>query len=475
MTSSFPHSPRRSVLRRRSKVGATLQAALDSIAIIALGVLLIYAHMGVITREYLMLLLLHLAILAIVYDQMAIYRSNTSKTAKAFSLFKAWVVTFLVLALIGFLAKQGQEFSRLFLIQFFLLGVSLQVCIHLSYHWLLTRWLASHSAPDNALVIGSGDLAQYLSLKIDNNPWMNQRLIGSIVLDEQEADDGPATLGKELPVLGCVSELATVVQQQDVRIAYIVTPLAGSRLLEEVYFTLLDNNIAIHWIPDIFSLRLINHSVNELAGIPVLTLSETPLTGTRLLLKNLEDRILSTALLLFFAPLFLVIGVAVKLDSPGPVFFRQERAGWNGRTFKIWKFRSMVVHREESGVVKQAQLNDSRITRTGAFLRRTSLDELPQLINVFLGDMSLVGPRPHAIQHDHEYSQRITDYFARHNIKPGITGLAQVRGFRGETREIEQMMQRVESDIEYINSWSLWLDFTILVRTTAAFTGKYAY
>ena len=135
----------------------------------------------------------------------------------------------------------------------------------------------------------------------------------------------------------------------------------------------------------------------------------------------------------------------------------------------------MVVHQDENGIVKQARKNDPRVTRIGAFIRRTSLDELPQLFNVLMGEMSLVGPRPHAIQHDAEYSDSIVDYFARHKIKPGITGLAQVRGFRGETKDIEQMMQRVESDIEYINNWSLWLDFVILLRTVFAFTGKYAY
>ncbi|NES10804.1 undecaprenyl-phosphate glucose phosphotransferase, partial [Pseudomonas laurentiana] len=151
------------------------------------------------------------------------------------------------------------------------------------------------------------------------------------------------------------------------------------------------------------------------------------------------------------------------------------RKGWSGEVFRIWKFRSMVVHQSEDGMVKQAEKNDARVTRVGAFIRRTSLDELPQLFNVLMGEMSLVGPRPHAIQHDAQYSQSIADYFARHNIKPGITGLAQVRGFRGETKDIEQMIHRVDSDIEYINNWSLWLDFVILLRTVFAFTGKQAY
>ena len=186
---------------------------------------------------------------------------------------------------------------------------------------------------------------------------------------------------------------------------------------------------------------------------------------------------LSVLILLLLSPILLAVAVAIKLDNPGPIFFRQKRAGWNGKAFSIWKFRSMRVQQEalDQNVLKQAQKNDPRITKVGAFIRKTSLDELPQLFNVLTGDMSLVGPRPHAVQHDEEYSARVNDYYARHNIKPGITGLAQVRGYRGETKEIDQMTKRIESDIEYINNWSVWLDLTILLRTITAFTGKEAY
>ena len=242
-----------------------------------------------------------------------------------------------------------------------------------------------------------------------------------------------------------------------------------------MYKSILEKHVSIHWIPDIFSLRLVNHSVREISGIPVITLSETPLIGTRLLLKSIEDVVLSCFILLAISPILLGIAIAIKLDSSGPVFFRQNRTGWGGKVFKIWKFRSMHVHQVESGKLKQAEKNDSRITRVGAFIRKTSLDELPQIFNVLAGNMSLVGPRPHAVQHDEEYSQRIFDYFARHNIKPGITGLAQVRGLRGETKEIDQMIQRIESDIEYINNWSVWLDVSIILRTVFSMSGKSAY
>jgi putative colanic acid biosynthesis UDP-glucose lipid carrier transferase len=281
--------------------------------------------------------------------------------------------------------------------------------------------------------------------------------------------------GDQGEILGTLPDLMDVIRDHSVRTVYFAIPLNASEVIEELYFKLLDQHVAVHWVPDIFSLRLVNHAVSEIAGVPVLTLSETPLLGTRRLLKQLEDASLSALLLVLFGPLMLLIALAVRLDSPGPVFFRQARLGWGGKTFHIWKFRSMYVHQPEGGTVKQASRGDPRITRVGAILRRTSLDELPQILNVLRGEMSLVGPRPHAIQHDHEYARQISHYFARHNIKPGITGLAQVRGFRGETHRLEQMVLRVESDIEYINNWSLWMDLAILLRTFKAFTGANAY
>ena len=401
----FEPSSSRSVLQRRSSTSIFIQAGLDSLAVTGVAWYLIDYHIGYITQAYVIMVLLLLGALAVVYDHYAIYRSNVGFAIKAFKLFKAWTAAFCFLVAMAFLTKQSETYSRLLVGELFVIGYFAQLLLHLGTRELQKKFLAHPTQRDNALIIGSGELADFLHQKISNNPW----------------------------------------------------------------------HISVNWVPDIFSLRLINHSVREIAGIPVLTLSETPLMGMRLLLKNLEDRVLAFLILLFAAPVLAIVAIAIKLDSPGPVFFRQQRMGWSGGPFRIWKFRSMKVHQPEDGVVKQAQKNDPRMTRVGAFIRKTSLDELPQLFNVLMGEMSLVGPRPHAIQHDAQYSPDIADYFARHNIKPGITGLAQVRGYRGETKDIEQMIRRVDSDIEYINNWSLWLDFVILARTVTAFSGKHAY
>ena len=471
MNTTVVSGANRSILRRRGGIAGTVQAALDGLAVVGIAWGLIDYHIGALTHEYMIMLLLLLGSLAIIFDQMAIYRTNRSYTQKGLALLKAWSLSFLVLTLISFLSQQN-SISRILMVQLYVGGLSAHAALHLSAYMIRRKWQRHHADVENALVVGHGDLAAYLASKVSANPWLSQRLVGKVLLD---ANDSEGEMRQRVPLLGTVRNIERIIEENEIRVVYLVTPLESSKVLENVYFKLLDKHVTIHWVPDIFSLRLVNHSVNEIAGIPVMTLSETPLTGTRSFLKSLEDRVLSALLILLFSPVLLVVALAVKLDSKGPVIFRQQRAGWNGKNFSIWKFRSMYVHQSEPETLKQATTDDPRITPVGRFIRRTSLDELPQLFNVLMGDMSLVGPRPHAIQHDAEYSARISDYLARHRIKPGITGLAQVRGYRGETPDDEAMAQRIEADIEYINKWSLWLDFTILIRTFMAFGGKNAY
>ncbi|MFY0729840.1 undecaprenyl-phosphate glucose phosphotransferase [Pseudomonas sp. NFX15] len=472
----FKPNASRSVLQRRSSTSIVIQAGLDGLAVTGVAWYLINYHIGYVTQAYVIMVLLLLGALAVSYDHYAIYRSNVGFAVKSFKLLKAWTAAFCFLVAMAFLTKQSEQYSRLLVAELFVIGYFAQLFLHLGTREMQKKFLAHPTQRDNVLIIGSGELANYLHQKISNNPWLGERVVGSVLIgaDDDQGKDGSASTN-HLPILGNITDLDDLVVQYNIRSVYFVTPLDSSQIIKDVYLRLFDKHTTVNWVPDIFSLRLINHSVREIAGIPVLTLSETPLMGMRLFLKNLEDKVLAFLILLLAAPLLVVVAIAIKLDSPGPVFFRQERMGWSGDTFRIWKFRSMVVHQPEEGIVKQAEKNDPRKTRVGAFIRRTSLDELPQLFNVLTGEMSLVGPRPHAIAHDAQYSPDISDYFARHNIKPGITGLAQVRGFRGETRDIEQMIQRVDSDIEYINNWSLWLDFVILARTVLAFSGKHAY
>jgi putative colanic acid biosynthesis UDP-glucose lipid carrier transferase len=334
------------------------------------------------------------------------------------------------------------------------------------------RLQTAHSTEDqnNVLLIGGGPLVKHLFDNINGNPWIQEKAIGRIRTCD-ETDDGEMPV----PVLGNRADILDVVHSNNVRTVYIAVSLENSHLVEELYQGLANENVDIHWVPNIYSLDLINHSVKEMAGLPLLTLSESPLIGNHLLFKAVEDRVIAIIALILLGPLMLVIAALIKLDSPGPVIFRQSRTGWNGKEFHIWKFRSMKLHQAQNGEVKQATKDDNRITGIGRFIRKTSIDELPQLFNVLSGKMSMVGPRPHATEHNTDYDKRIRAYMTRHRIKPGITGLAQVNGYRGETDTLDKMKKRVEYDMQYINNWSFWLDLEILLKTIPALLRDEAY
>jgi len=246
--------------------------------------------------------------------------------------------------------------------------------------------------------------------------------------------------------------------------------------VKEILYDLRHSTATIRFVPGIFGFRLLNHSVTEVAGMAVLDLSATPMVGLNRAVKAVEDRVLALLILVLVSPLMVFLALGVKLTSPGPVLFKQKRHGWDGNPIRVYKFRSMVVHCEEGGQVSQAQKSDARITPFGAFLRRTSLDELPQFFNVLQGRMSIVGPRPHAIAHNEQYKDQIEAYMLRHKVKPGITGWAQVNGLRGETDTLDKMKKRIEYDLYYIENWSLWFDIKIIALTLVkGFVHKNAY
>jgi putative colanic acid biosysnthesis UDP-glucose lipid carrier transferase len=475
MASYIPiHS--KNLLQRHSSLSCTVQELIDGAAIIGITLALVQYHyekIGGLTTPYMVMMFALLGVLAIAYDKFAIYRRNAPFVEKAIDLLKAWSLTFIVLVVLAFLTKHSEMYSRYLIGQLFVIGYLTQLMLHIVFGMIHHKIFLNSPQAEKVLIVGLGQLADCLKHKISDNPWIDEQVVGLVRLTGDDTLSSVAT--SDLKILGNVENLPALIDQYEISKVYIVTQLKDSKALENAYKNILDKHISIHWVPDIFSLRLLNHSVKEISGIPVITLSETPMVGTRLLLKSIEDKVLASIILLAISPILLLVAIAIKLDSPGPVFFRQNRSGWNGAAFKIWKFRSMYVHQEEANNLKQAEKNDSRITGVGAFIRRTSLDELPQIFNVLAGNMSLVGPRPHALQHDDEYSQRIFDYYARHHIKPGITGLAQVRGHRGETKDINQMIQRIESDIEYINNWSIFLDFSIIFRTAFVLAGNRAY
>lgn len=279
-----------------------------------------------------------------------------------------------------------------------------------------------------------------------------------------------------VPIWGGLADVVGYVEENRIDQVWIALPLKDEDKVKSLLHALRHSAVDIRFIPDIFGFRLLNHSVTEVAGFPVMNLSVTPMVGVNRLVKAFEDRVLASLILLLISPFLLLIALGVKFSSPGPVLFQQKRMGWDGQHFMVYKFRSMVVHQEESGLLTQASNGDARVTPFGAFLRRTSLDELPQFFNVLQGSMSIVGPRPHAIEHNEQYKDLIDDYMQRHKVKPGITGWAQINGWRGETDTVEKMRMRVEYDLYYIENWSLWFDLRIILLTVfRGFINKNAY
>jgi putative colanic acid biosynthesis UDP-glucose lipid carrier transferase len=279
-----------------------------------------------------------------------------------------------------------------------------------------------------------------------------------------------------VPVERDYQRMIQLVRQRAIRELWLALPISKEKAIHRFVIDLRNDFVNIRFIPDVRSLTLFNQPIVELLGVPAINLAASPITDLRVLPKRVFDRLFALAALTALAPLMLAIAAMVKLSSPGPVFFRQKRKGIDGNQFEIYKFRSMKLHKEETGKITQATRRDPRITAVGAFLRRTSLDELPQFINVLRGEMSVVGPRPHALEHDDIYKDLVKGYMHRYRIKPGITGWAQINGYRGETDRIEKMMGRVKLDLYYMQHWTFWLDIKIVVLTLwKGFAGSNAY
>jgi putative colanic acid biosynthesis UDP-glucose lipid carrier transferase len=265
-------------------------------------------------------------------------------------------------------------------------------------------------------------------------------------------------------VHGSLAQLAQEARSGRIDEVYIALPMSAEEQMQELISELGDSSLPVHAVPDLFTFNLINARMRTIGGLPVISIYDSPMDSYNTLLKRIEDLLLGTLIVLLCALPMLIIAIAIKLDSRGPVLFRQRRYGLNGEEIRVWKFRTMTVT-EDGHAITQAHAGDRRITRVGRVLRRSSLDELPQFFNVLAGSMSIVGPRPHAVAHNEEYRQRIQGYMQRHLVKPGITGWAQINGWRGETDTLEKMEKRIEHDLHYIRNWSLLLDLKIIFLT----------
>lgn len=343
---------------------------------------------------------------------------------------------------------------------------------HLLVPVTLPRLLAAEGMHRVAVIVGGGKLGRKLFEQIQGSPLSGIRIVGYFE-DRSLGRIGKLDSGE---FLGSLSQLAGYAKTHRVDLIYITLPVMASqprirRLLEELH----DTTASVYFIPDILSFDLIQARLDTIGDIPIIAVCETPFYGFNGLVKRASDLALALIILALISPLMIAIAFGVRLSSPGPVLFRQRRYGLDGREIVIYKFRSMTVN-EDGNVIRQAAREDQRVTRFGAFLRKYSLDELPQFINVIQGRMSVVGPRPHAVAHNEMYRKVIRGYMIRHKVKPGITGWAQVNGLRGETELIEKMQARIEYDLDYLRHWSLWFDLRIIMKTVCViFKDQNAY
>lgn len=317
---------------------------------------------------------------------------------------------------------------------------------------------------ESIIVVGANERAELIFDMINRSEHSNIKMLG--VFDDRMQRQIPDSLRPHM--LGSTNTLLNYIRRNRVDRVVVALPWVATDRIQALLKKLRTVPVRIDLVPNNVVWQFPTMNMERLAGVPVLTIANGRVDEQMGMLKRVEDLLISSLMLILVGPILALVALAIKLDSPGPVIFRQRRHGFNNQVFEVYKFRSMTVGDPEGTDVKQATKNDVRITRIGKFIRRTSLDELPQIFNVLFGHMSVVGPRPHAVQHNLEFGAIISEYFGRHNVKPGITGWAQVNGLRGETDTVEKMHRRVEHDLHYIEHWSLMLDLKIIVMTAFA-------
>lgn len=379
----------------------------------------------------------------------------------------AWLSTSMFMLTLSFLLKNSEDYSRAWAVTWFF-GGAVALCLVRSTG---IGWMRSMKRTgvynQRVAIFGAGSQGNRLARYIMGNDKLTIDLVGFF------DDRTPQRLGPEerpLDVRGNLSDLIALIRGGNVDQVIVALPWSAETRLQEVVGELAITPVRIRLAPDLASFAFAQRAVVLLGDLPVMTLFERPISGMDHIVKRVEDLLMATAGLVLISPLLLIIAIAIKLDSKGPIFFRQEREGFNNKRFWIWKFRSMYHDRSELDQITQARRDDPRITRVGQFIRRLSIDELPQLFNVIVGEMSMVGPRPHAPSTragDRLFGDVVKTYAARHKVKPGITGWAQVSGWRGETDTEEKLIKRLEHDLFYIENWSIMMDFYILLRTVA--------
>jgi Undecaprenyl-phosphate glucose phosphotransferase len=421
--------------------------------------------------SYLAGIVIAVLVTLLVFPMAGLYRSWRGErlTVEIGRVWAAWAGVMAVLFVLNWMTKSTETFSRLWFGGWFLGAATLFALNRILVRRLMGSIRAHGIDTRKAILVGSTRAGKQIVEAARNNPWMGIEVVGYI-----ETPDDQVTIEK-LPRLGNLEWLLSSIPNALDQL-WVALPMRAEDTIRKVVAAFNDTTTSIRLVPDLFGYQLLNHHSTDLAGVPVITLSESRVVGHAHLVKAIEDRVLGALILVLISPLMLLIALGIKLTSPGPILFKQMRHGIGGCEVEVWKFRTMRLHEETNGTVTQATRHDPRVTPFGRFLRRTSLDELPQFLNVLQGTMSIVGPRPHAIEHNRHYERLVRHYGLRNHMKPGITGWAQVNGCRGETETVEKMARRVKFDLLYIRNWSIWLDFRIIALTIVrGFLGKNAY
>ena len=380
-----------------------------------------------------------------------------------------WATTIAALFALGTFSQYTTEFSEQALIVWFAFTPVISFSFRIWWRWIVAYLVRKDVYSRKFAVVGVNDLGIHLVQNIESSPELGLKFLGFY-------DDRPEARTIDLPDhlenrLGRIADLIEHAKRMEVHVVFITLPMRAEARIRDVIAGLSDSTISVYIVPDLFVFQMLHSRWSDIQGLPVVSVFENPFYGVDGLLKRSVDLALASVALLLAAIPMALIALAVKLTSRGPIIFKQRRYGLDGREIRVMKFRSMTVC-EDGGKVTQAKKNDQRLTPIGGFLRSSSLDELPQLFNVLAGSMSLIGPRPHAAAHNEFYRSQIDGYMLRHKVKPGITGLAQVNGCRGETETVDKMAKRVQFDHQYIREWSIWLDLRILFQTFGVVCSK---
>ena len=410
--------------------------------------------------------LLAVLVLFLAAGVMEVYNTgwrSVSIPREALTVLQVWGWVVVVLLLLAYATKTSSVFSRRTVTLWLILAPTLMIGWRVLLRMLQMHFQTLRGRVRRVAIAGGGKLGQQLADSIRVHPETGL-VVEAFYDDDLPVGEAPSS-DADVRVRGDLEQLVADARTAQFEEIYLALPMHAEARIREILASLADTSIPTYLVPDLFAFTLLHAQMADIAGTPVVSVYGSPHQGMGGVVKRLEDIIIGTAILCLMAIPMLVIAVGIKLTSPGPVIFKQRRYGLSGEPVMVWKFRTMSVCEDDNEVV-QARRDDPRVTPFGAILRRLSLDEFPQFFNVLKGDLSIVGPRPHAVTHNEQYRKVIPGYMLRHIVKPGITGWAQVNGWRGETRTLTQMEKRVEYDLEYIRNWSLWLDLKIIFLTT---------